>query len=230
MRHESRLSPGYSRRAASGSSTTSAVQEVRDALGLDRIHLLGQSFGGMLAIEYMQRRPAGIESLVLANTTASMPMQREVLRACARHCRRRLGRRWMKANVRAISTPEYGQALFTFYQRHVCRLEQWPPALLAMGASMMGNPVYVEMWGANELTPAGNLVTWDRSAELARISVPTLVTCGRYGEIVPDCAQAISDGVANSSLVVFEQSAHVPHLEQPEAFRSAVSEFLAAGD
>jgi proline-specific peptidase len=207
------------------------VQDVRDALGLEGIHLLGQSFGGMLAIEYMQRLPRGIERLVLADTTASMPM---AMRGFARL------RAELPAEVRRaldegdrtgdVNTPEYGQALFTFYQRHVCRLEQWPPELLAMGASMMGNPVYLEMWGANELTPVGNLANWDRSAQLATISVPTLVTCGRYGEIVPDCAQAISDAVTNSSLVVFEQSAHLPHLEQPEAFRSAVSEFLGAGD
>jgi L-proline amide hydrolase len=167
---------------------------------------------------------------VLADTTASMPM---ATRGFARL------RAELPAEVRLaldegertgdFNTPEYGQALFTFYQRHVCRLEQWPPELLATGASMMGNPVYLEMWGANELTPVGNLVHWDRSAQLATISIPPLVTCGRYGEIVPDCAQVISDGVANSSLVVFEQSAHLPHLEQPGAFRSAVSEFLGAG-
>ncbi|MBV9917570.1 MAG: alpha/beta fold hydrolase, partial [Solirubrobacterales bacterium] len=112
---------------------------MRDALGLDRIHLLGQSFGGMLAIEYMQRRPAGIASLVLADTTASMPM---ATRGFAR-LRSELPaevRRALDEGERTgdFNTPEYGQALFSFYQRHVCRLEQWPPALLAMGASMMG--------------------------------------------------------------------------------------------
>jgi proline iminopeptidase len=95
-----------------------------------------------------------------------------------------------------------------------------------MGQSMMGNPVYLQMWGPNEFTPSGSLQAWDRSGRLPEIHVSTLVTVGRYGEIVQECAEAIYKGIAGSELAVFEQSSHVPHLEEPERFREVVREFL----
>jgi proline-specific peptidase len=203
------------------------VAEVREALGLDRIHLLGQSFGGMLAIEYMLGRPAGVMSLVLADTTASMPLAMRGLATL---------RAGLPAETRAaldeaqrsgnLESPAYGQALFTFYRRHVCRLDEWPPELLAMGQAMMGNPVYLQMWGPNELTPEGNMTTWDRSDRLGEIDVATLVTTGRYGEIVPECAEAIRDGLGSSDFELFEHSAHLPHLEEPTRFREVVGAFL----
>jgi proline-specific peptidase len=203
------------------------VQVLRDGLGLGRIHLLGQSFGGMLAIEYMLDAPLGIVSLVLADTTASMPLAARGLQRLRAELPAE-ARRALEGGEQTgqLDTPEYGAALFAFYQRHVCRLEEWPPELLAMGRSMMGNPVYRHMWGPNEFTPSGSLQAWDRSARLGEIHVPTLVTVGRYGEIVPECAEAIHDGIAGSERVVFEQSAHVPHLEEPERFREVVAEFL----
>jgi L-proline amide hydrolase len=182
----------------------------------------------MLAIEYMAGRPGEVVSLILADTTADMSL---AIRGFARL------RAELPDDVRAaldeaegtgeIETPAYGQALFAFYQRHVCRLEQWPPELLAMGQSMMGNPVYLRMWGPNELTPEGNLSGWDRTDSLGAIDIPTLLTTGRYGEIVPDCAEAIHRAIPGSSFVLFEDSAHVPQFEEPERFRDVVGSFLA---
>jgi proline-specific peptidase len=166
------------------------VGEVRAALGLDRVHLLGQSFGGMLAIEYMLGDPAGVVSLVLADTTASMPL---AIQGLARM------RAELPDDARAaldegertgeLETPAYGQALFAYYQRHVYRLEPWPPELVAMGQSMMGNPVYLQMWGPNELTPKGNLSSLDRTDSLAGIAVPTLVTTAHPTHFAPAVAR-----------------------------------------
>jgi proline iminopeptidase len=203
------------------------VGQVREALALDSVHLLGQSFGGMLAIEYMLGRPAGVVSLVLADTASGMPL--------AVHGFERLKaelpddvRAALEEGERAGSTdsPAYGQALFVYYRRHVCRLEPWPPELLGMGQSMMGNPVYQQMWGPNELTPTGNLTGWDRTDRLGEIAVPTLVTTGRYGEIVPECGEAIHAAIPGSSFVLFEQSAHLPHFEEPDRFQDVVGTFL----
>jgi proline-specific peptidase len=209
----------------------SELAELRVALGLERVHLLGQSFGGMLAIEYLLGGPDGVASVTLADTTASMP---QAITGMARL------RAELPDDVRAaldageaageLETPEYGMALFAFYQRNLCRLEVWPDELMAMGASMMNNPVYLQMWGPNEFVATGNLLDWDRSERLAEIDVPALVTVGRYGELTPDCAETIHAGIAGSELVLFEESAHVPHFEEPERFESAVGGFIRRSD
>ena len=95
---------------------------------------------------------------------------------------------------------------------------------------MEGNQVYLTMNGPTEFDVIGRLRTWDRTADLQRIDVPTLVTCGRYDEITPACSETIVEGIPDARMVVFEKSAHVAHLEEPEAYAATVQEFLAAAE
>jgi pimeloyl-ACP methyl ester carboxylesterase len=95
---------------------------------------------------------------------------------------------------------------------------------------MMGNPVYETMWGPSELVPNGTLLGWDRRADLPGIRVPALVLAGRYGETVPECAETIARGLPDARLVVFEESAHLPHLEEPTRWFPEVARFLAERD
>ena len=92
---------------------------------------------------------------------------------------------------------------------------------------MEGNQVYATMNGPTEFDVIGTLRTWDRIADLGRIDVPTLVTCGRYDEITPSCSETIVAGIPDARMVVFEDSAHVAHLEEPEAYAAAAEEFLS---
>jgi proline-specific peptidase len=93
---------------------------------------------------------------------------------------------------------------------------------------MEGNQVYATMNGPTEFDVIGRLRTWDRTSDLHRIDVPTLVTCGRYDEITPDCSETIADGIPDARMVVFEESAHVAHLEEAELYASTVEEFLTS--
>ncbi|GBL38559.1 proline iminopeptidase [Anaerolineaceae bacterium] len=92
---------------------------------------------------------------------------------------------------------------------------------------MDGNQVYLTMNGPNEFTLVGNLKDWDRSADLARITQPTLIICGRYDEITPACSEQILGGIPDGRLVVFEESAHVAHLEETTLYTATVEEFLS---
>lgn len=92
---------------------------------------------------------------------------------------------------------------------------------------MDGNQVYLTMNGPNEFTLVGNLKDWDRSADLARITPPTLINCGRYDEITPACSEQILGGIPDGRLVVFEESAHVAHLEETTLHTATVEEFLS---
>jgi L-proline amide hydrolase len=117
------------------------LAEVREALGLDRLHLYGQSWGGMLALEVALSGAPGIASLVLSNAPASMPLWvAETMRL----------RRVLPADVQAVldaheqagstDSPAYQEAMMLFYGRHVCRLDPWPDCLVRSLSAMEEDP------------------------------------------------------------------------------------------
>ena len=203
------------------------VDQVRAALGLDRCHLLGQSWGGWLAIDYMARGPVGVAGLVLASTSASIAQfvagARRLIDALPEPHRTALQELGARGEY---DHPDYRAAEQEFYRHHLCRMNPWPEALVRSSDQMEGNQVYLTMNGPTEFDVIGRLRTWDRTPDLGRIDVPTLVTCGRYDEITPACSETIAAGIPEARVVVFEESAHVAHLEEAEAYAGTVEEFL----
>jgi proline-specific peptidase len=203
------------------------VGAVRQSLDLERVHLLGQSWGGWLALEYMMTRPQGLASLTLASTSASIPQfVREAARlkaALPAEIRDTLQRYELAGD---LQHPDYQAAVLEFYKRHLCRLDPWPDALLRSVKNIEGNPAYETMNGPNEFTVIGNLKDWDRTASLERIKIPTLITVGRYDEITPNCALTLHEGIPGSELHIFERSSHTAHLEEPEEYIRVVRDFL----
>ena len=204
------------------------VNAVRAALRLDRIHLLGQSWGGWLAVEYMVGGPAGVDSLILASTSSSI---KQVAQETARL------KSQLSADVLAtleryeargeFHHPEYEEAMMKFYTRHVCRLDPWPDCLMRTLDNLSSHPiVYETMQGPNEFTFTGNLTDWDRTDQLGDIDVPTLITVGRHDELTPACAEVLHQGIPDSEVRVFENSSHTAHLEEQDLFIRTVREFL----
>ena len=121
---------------------------VRQELGLDHIHLLGHSWGGMLAMEYALTQPVGLASLILASSPASIPQWI----AEANRLRKELPQeveQTLRHHEEAGTTDEaaYEEAMMVFYQRHVCRLDPWPEPLMRTFAKLEANPeVYNTMW------------------------------------------------------------------------------------
>jgi proline iminopeptidase len=204
------------------------VDQVRAALGLERCHLLGQSWGGWLGIEYMARGTRGVERLVLASTSASIPEfmagARGLIEELPEPHRTVLIELGAKEQY---DHPDYVAAVDVFYHRHLCRSDPWPDALLRSSAQMDGNQVYLTMNGPTEFDVIGRLREWDRTADLGRIDVPTLVTCGRYDEITPSCSETITRGIPDARMHVFEHSAHCAHLEEPDDYARIVEAFLS---
>jgi proline-specific peptidase len=207
------------------------VDQVRRALGLDHCHLLGQSWGGWLSVEYMCRGASGVAGLVLASTSASIPQftseARRLIEALPEPARTTLidlGAR------REYDHPDYLDAVDVFYRRHVCRLDPWPDAFQRTAEELDGNQVYLTMNGPTEFDVIGTLRTWDRTADLCRISSPTLVTVGRHDELTPACSETLRDGIPGARMVVFEESAHCAHLEEPERYAATVEAFLTEVD
>ena len=205
------------------------LASIRAAWGLERIHLYGQSWGGMLALEAALSGADGIASLILSNAPASMQLwisETQRLRA------------GLPADVQAIladheqagSTdhPAYQEAMMVFYQRHVCRLDPWPDCLLRSFAAMEADPrVYHAMCGPSEFHITGTLKDWDVSDRLAQIHQPTLVIGGRHDEATPVVTGELHRGIPGSEWVVLEDCSHLSHLEDPETYLNLVSDFMA---
>jgi proline-specific peptidase len=207
------------------------LRAVRRMLGLRRVHLFGHSWGGWLALEYLSGKPDGVASVTLASTSASLA---EHIRELAR-LRAELPAATVEALDRyeergELSHPDYRAALLEFYQRHVCRLTPWPRELMRTALAMAGSGAYQTLVGPNELVVTGTMRDWDRGADLAAITVPTLVTVGRYDEITPACARTLHSGLPDARLVEFAESAHMPHLEEPERYLAVLGDFLAGRD
>jgi proline-specific peptidase len=200
---------------------------IRRALGLDRIHLLGQSWGGMLAMEYALTKPSGIASLIIASSPASMPLWV----AEANRLRDELPpavQQTLLAHEAAGTTsdPAYHDAMMVFYRRHVCRMDPWPE-YVDRAFARLGQQVYETMNGPSEFHVIGRFKDWDIRHRLGEITIPALITSGRYDELTPAQGEIVHTGIPGSQWVIFEQSSHMPHAEEQAHYLAVVDEFLS---
>lgn len=205
------------------------VDAVRRALGLERVHVLGQSWGGMLGMEYALTQPDGLVSLTIADSPASMTQWVDE----ANRLRAELPpevQQTLLAHEAAGTTddPAYEQAMTVFYQRHVCRVNPMPECVTRAFANIAANPeVYHTMNGPSEFYVVGTLKEWDIVDRLGEIHVPTLVISGRYDEATPAIAQTVHAGIPGSEWVLFEHSSHMPHVEETARFMQVLDAFLS---
>ncbi len=201
------------------------LRTVLEALGLERIHLFGSSWGGMLAMEYALTKPAGLESLIVASSPASIPRWVEE----ANRLRGELPPGVQETLLRheeagTTDDPEYEEACMAFYVRHVCRVPF--PECVRRSFGQIANQVYLTMNGPSEFHVIGHMRDWDITARLPEIDRPTLVTSGRYDEATPAIAETVHRGIPGSQWQVFEESSHLAHVEEPEAYRAALDAFM----
>lgn len=204
-----------------------------DHLGIaSRYHVVGQSWGGFLAQEHAITRPAGLRGLVLADTAASFPQFVEGANRLRAELPPGVDDTLLK-HERAGTTddPEYAAACQVFYDRHVCRVVPNPPEVTAAFAAIDADPtVYHTMNGPSEFHVIGSIRDWQALDRLHLIDYPTLVVSGRYDEAIPDVVRPLHEGIAGSEWVVFEESSHLPHVEERERWMRVVGDFLDAND
>jgi proline-specific peptidase len=203
---------------------------VRAALGLDRLHLFGSSWGGMLAMQYVLDRQPDLVSLTLCGSPASMirwVSDCEELLAAEPAEVRRVIREHEAAGFTAC--PEYQAAILGFYRKHVCRMDPWPAGLERSFAEA-GYIVYNTMNGPSEFTVTGTLKTWDIMDRLAEIRVPTLLVGGRYDECTPGHMQAMHARIPGSQLETIEDASHLCFAERPAEFNKIINSFFGRTD
>jgi L-proline amide hydrolase len=205
------------------------VDVVRKALGLDRIHLLGQSWGGMLAMEYMFTRPKGIASLTIASSPASIPQWVEEANKLRDQLPREVQATLLKHEAAGTTdSAEYQEAMTVFYHRHVCRVVPYPEFVQRSFDKMAKNgEVYNTMNGPSEFHVIGTIKDWDVRHRLGEIKAPTLITSGRHDEATHAIMEAVHKGIAGSKWVVFENSAHTSHAEEADRYMQVLNSFIS---
>jgi proline-specific peptidase len=197
-------------------------------LGLEHVHVLGHSWGGMLAMDYALTQPSQLASLVLADTTASAPqwaMEAPFLISQLPDETQQAIRKHEAAGT--TDSDEYKEAMKE-YSRHYAggHIDPKPEWVKEAFTKLEDNEIYLTMWGPSEFCVTGTLKEWDITSRLGEIRVPTLVLCGRDDEATPALAETIQQGIPGSELVIFEHSAHFPHIEETDLYLLVVGEFL----
>ncbi|MDA8088068.1 MAG: proline iminopeptidase-family hydrolase [Nitrospiraceae bacterium] len=203
------------------------LHAVRSFLALERLYLLGQSWGTMLAVRYLfSPAAAGVAGLVLSGPFLSASRWIADQRAWLAEMPEDIRRAVREAEATGdFDNPSYAGAMAAFYSEHLCRLDPWPDCL-NRSFEKMSMPVYLTMWGPSEFTCTGLLKDAEAADLLGDISVPTLFTCGRYDEARPETTAYYQGLVPGSRMAVFENASHEHHLEQPNGYLAAVREFL----
>lgn len=201
---------------------------VRNALDVDRISMLGHSWGGALALEYLLAHPeSGVEKLILSSPLTDSRLwaeaAAELMQTLPPDVLERM--RTFEAND-DTDAQEYRDLYNEFYyDKFICRAPTYPEAL-ARADEVASFDVYSTMWGTEEDKPTGVLKDWTVLDRLGSITVPTLVISGKYEIANSMQTDLAAEAIKGSKRVVFENSAHFPMLEEPESYINTVAEFL----
>jgi proline iminopeptidase len=200
---------------------------LREALGLTRLHLLGHSWGGTLATEYLlTMKPAGVESVILSSPLISTP--RWI--ADANRLRSTLPEPVQEELDRcetasAVNEPSCQAAIDVFYERFVRGAKTLPPIPDCEGVTS-NDEIYQQMWGATEFSATGSLRDYDRSDRLGELRLPVLFIAGRHDEAAPETLVGFQRSIPGARLAVLEGSAHATYRTQTAEYVRIVRDFL----
>jgi len=203
------------------------LQQVIHALDLGKVHLLGQSWGTSLAVEYvLTKQSHGVESLILSGPLLSASRWIEDQKAYIEELPEDVKKAILQGEESgAYDSDEYQKAMMLFYQKHLCRLEEWPQYLNTAFAKLNLSQ-YEYMWGPSEFTITGTLKNYERVDQLHKITMPTLFTCGEYDEATPATTRYYQQNLPGSQLHIFKNASHEHHIEKREEYLSVVRKFL----
>ena len=202
------------------------VEQVRKALGMDKtnFYILGNSWGGILAMEYALKYQQNLKGLIVANMVASAP-------AYGRYADAVLAKQMnpaVLAEIRALekkedfANPRYMELLMpNFYQQHLCRLHPMPDPVLR-SFKHANNVVYTMMQGPSEFGIRGRLATWDITAQLPDITVPTLMIGAKHDTMDPKAMEAQSKLVKKGSYLYCPNGSHLAMWDDQQVFMNGV--------
>ncbi|EPQ78486.1 proline iminopeptidase-family hydrolase [Mycobacterium marinum] len=200
------------------------------ALGLEAFHIFGNSWGGMLAQQYVLDVPSGAVSLTISNSTASIPRFADnVIRLKAELDPGTQATIDRHEAAGTTHSAEYQSAITTWNETYLCRTLPWP-AYLTEAFQNLGPEIFETMFGPSDFRIVGTIRDWDVVDRLAEIALPTLLLAGKYDECSPEDMREMHQRIAGSRFEFFECSAHMPFIEEPDRFDRVMRDFLRSND
>ena len=210
------------------------VEQVRRALHLDKDNfcLLGHSWGGILAMEYALKYQQHLKCLVISNMVDSIPRYNHYAKTVLEPAMDPKQLAEIKALEAAHRTddPRYMQILTSMhYEKHMLRMpaDQWPDPVVR-SLEHTNEHIYVMMQGPSELGASGRLAHWDRSKDLHRITVPTLVIASRYDTMDPQYMAQMAKKLPHGRWLLCPKGSHMAMYDDPEHYFPGLIDFLKA--
>jgi proline iminopeptidase len=208
------------------------VEQVRQALGLDsgNFYLLGHSWGGILAMEYALKYQEHIKGLVISNMMSSIPEYSAYAKSVFKASMDPAVLKEILAleDAHDYQNPRYMELLIPHhYEHHILRMpaDQWPDPVKRAFKHM--NPaVYIPMQGPSELDARGKLEKWDRTADLAKITVPTLVIGAQHDTMDPKHMEMMAGAVANGRYLYCPNGSHMSMYDDQATYLDGVIRFI----
>ncbi len=208
------------------------LQALRTYLGLTEIHLLGQSWGGMLAIIYAcDYQPQGIKSLILASTLSSAQLwaqeQHRMIRLMAPMDQGAIADAERQQN---FTSTAYLTANQHFMEQHASGpVTDVDPEFLRR-PKHIGTTAYRVAWGPNEYNPTGTLADYEYTEKLRQLQAPTLVTSGTDDLCTPLVAKTMVDHLPNATWTLFPYSRHMAFIDEAPVYMARLQRWLVAHD
>lgn len=206
------------------------VEQVRKAIGADKnnFYILGNSWGGILAMEYALKYQQNMKGLLVANMMASAPDY-------GKYADKVLSKQ-MKPDVLAeirsleakkdFNNPRYMELLIpNYYQQHLCRLKDWPDGL-NRASKHVNNEIYTMMQGPSEFGISGRLAKWDIKKRLLEITIPTLMIGAKYDTMDPKAMEEQSKLVKKGRYLYCPNGSHLAMWDDQKVFMNGVIEFI----
>lgn len=208
------------------------LEQVRQALklGPDNFYLLGHSWGGILAIEYALKYPGQLKGLIISNMMSSIP----AYNTYAKDVLMPQMKPTVLAEILAMESrkdyanPRYEELLMSnFYTEHVLRmpLEQWPAPVLRTFSSI-NKEIYIPMQGPSEMAASGKLENWDRSADLKKITVPTLVIGAQHDTMDPRHMEWMAGQFPRGRYLYCPNGSHMALYDDQQTYVAGLIDFL----
>lgn len=210
------------------------VEQVRKALNLnkDNFYLLGNSWGGILAMEYALKHQQNMKGLIICNMMASAPEYgRYADEVLAKQMDPHILDTVRQIEARGdFSNPKYMELLLpNFYHQHLCRLSEWPdPVNRAL--KHLNSSIYTLMQGPSEFGIAGRLANWDIKKRLPEITVPTLTVGAKYDTMDPEHMKWMSTQVKNGSYLYCPNGSHLSMWDDQQVFMNGVIDWIKKVD
>jgi proline iminopeptidase len=198
----------------------------------DNFYLLGNSWGGILAMEYALKHQQNLKGLIICNMMASaIDYGRYADEVLAKQMDPKVLDTVRQIEARGdFSNPKYMELLLpNFYNQHLCRLPEWPDPV-NRSLKHVNSSIYTMMQGPSEFGIAGRLANWDIKKRLPEITVPTLTVGAKHDTMDPEHMKWMSTQVKKGSYLYCPNGSHLSMWDDQQVFMDGVIKWIKQVD